>query len=124
EPEFPGWEYVSFAEQRGLQAAISGERLGPRDVEACPRLPYFASGKNALDLLHRVEIAGGSGCGKSITAWQLASDYNRDGWEILRPDAASAEPGVSWKSLFEGPLWKRVLVVEDTQKFPNGFADR
>jgi hypothetical protein len=124
EPEFPGWEYVSFAEQRGLQAAISGERLGPRDVEACPRLPYLASAKNALDLLHKVEIAGGSGCGKSITAWQLASDYNRDGWEILRPDAASAEPGVSWKSLFEGRLWKRVLVVDDTQKFPNGFADR
>jgi len=57
EPEFPGWEYVSFADQRGIAAAISGESLGPRDVGTCPRLPYFANWRRALDLLHTVEIA-------------------------------------------------------------------
>jgi hypothetical protein len=124
ETEFPGWEYVSFADQRGIEAAISGESLGPRDVEACPRLPYFASARRALDLLHAVEIAGGSGCGKSITAWQLAADYNRDGWEVLRANPASPDPDLSREAVTTRPLWKRVLVIDDTQKFPDRFAER
>ena len=40
-PDFPGWEFVSFRGQRGIEAAISGESLGPRDTETCPRLPYL-----------------------------------------------------------------------------------
>jgi hypothetical protein len=124
EPEFRGWEYVSFADQRGVEAAISGESLGPRDADACPRLPYFASAKRHLDLLHTVEIAGGSGCGKSITAWQLAADLNREGWEVLRPNPACKERELSMEAATTGPLWKRVLVIDDTQKFPDRFADR
>jgi len=124
EPEFPSWEYVSFADQRGIEAAISGESLGPRDVEACPRLPYFASARRALDLLHTVEIAGASGCGKSITAWQLAADHNRDGWEVLRANPASPDPDLSWEAVITRPLWKRVLVIDDTQRFPDRFAER
>jgi hypothetical protein len=124
EPEFPGWEYVSFADQRGIEAAVSGERLGPRDVEACPRLPYFASAERALEVLHTVEIAGGPGCGKSITAWQLASDYSRRGWEVLRPNAVRTQLGSSWTSVTRWPLWKRVLVVDDTQMFGDRFAGR
>ena len=124
EPEFPGWEYVSFADQRGIAAAISGESLGPRDVGTCPRLPYFANWRRALDLLHTVEIAGGSGCGKSITAWQLAADYNRDGWEVLRANSACTNSNLSPEAVTIRPLWKRVLVIDDTQRFPDRFAER
>jgi hypothetical protein len=124
EPEFRGWEYVSFADQRGIEAAVSGESLGPRDTGACPRLPYFASAKRDLDLLHTVEIAGGSGCGKSITAWQLAADLNHEGWEVLRPTAACKERELSMEPATTRTFWKRVLVIDDTQKFQDGFADR
>jgi hypothetical protein len=124
DPEFPGWEYVSFADQRGIQAAVSGERLGPRDVETCPRLPHFAAAERALELLHTVEIAGEPGCGKSITAWQLASDYNRLGWEVLRPNTVRAQPDNSSTSVIHRPLWKRVLVLDDTQMFRDRFVER
>jgi hypothetical protein len=124
EPEFPGWTYVSFADQRGIQAAISGERLGPRDVEACPRLPHFADAERALELLNNIEIAGGPGCGKSITAWQLASDYSRRGWEVLRPNYACSQPGSSWTSLMHRPLWNRVVVVDDAQIFQDRLPER
>src|SRR5581483_9447227 len=71
-PHFPGWSSINFNGQRGLEGAIAGERLGPKDVEACPRLPHFDSAAQKLSLLHFVEIAGESGSGKSITVWQLA----------------------------------------------------
>jgi hypothetical protein len=38
EPELPGWSVVTFANQRGIEAAVAGERLGPQDVDCCPRL--------------------------------------------------------------------------------------
>jgi hypothetical protein len=122
EPEFPGWEFVSFAGQRGIEAAISGESLGPRDTEICPRLPYFGSMKTALDLLHTVEIAGGSGCGKSITAWQLAADLNGEGWEVLRPASACSSHEIVTETVVAPSTWKRVLVIDDTQKYPEGFG--
>jgi hypothetical protein len=115
---------VSFVDQRGIEAAISGESLGPKDVDACPRLPYFASVRRALDRLHTVEIAGGSGCGKSITAWQLAAEYNRDGWEVLRANPTFPGLDLSREAVTTLPLWKRVLVVDDAQKFPDRFSER
>ncbi len=86
-PDMPGWSVVTFANQRGLEAAISGEGLGPRDVEACPRLPHFDAALNHLSLLNVVEIAGESGSGKSITLWQLADEYHSKDWQVLRLDA-------------------------------------
>src|SRR5690606_13334883 len=57
-PEAPDWAFVSFDNQRGLEAAISGERLGPRDVDACPQLPHADSARTALELMNNVDIAG------------------------------------------------------------------
>jgi hypothetical protein len=87
EPDVPGWSIVTFANQRGIEAAIAGERLGPRDVEACPRLPHFGAAFEKLSMLHTVEVAGDSGSGKSITVWQLAHELHRRGWQVLRLDA-------------------------------------
>ena len=123
-PDFPGWEFVSFRGQRGIEAAISGESLGPQDTETCPRLPYFNSMKTALDLLHTVEIAGGSGCGKSITAWQLAAELNREGWEVLRPVPASPVSEIGSEAVVASSRWKRVLVIDDAQKYREGFGNR
>ena len=66
-----GWHSVFFDNQRGIEAAIAGERLGPGDVISCPRLPHYSSALKELNVLHRVNVAGTSGSGKSITAWQL-----------------------------------------------------
>ena len=111
----PGWECVSFANQRGLEAAISGERLGPRDVESCPRLPHFGSAQKALDLLDWVDITGPPGCGKSITAWQLARERNRDGWNVLRLGSDHSVDEDRLLASLQNDRWKRVVVLDDAQ---------
>ena len=124
DPEVPGWEFVTFEHQRGIEAAVSGERLGPRDVDACPRLPHYESARRALDLVNRVDIAGPPGCGKSITAWQLARELNRTGWHVLRPTSPyPADAGALLKAV-KTNHWKSVLVIDDTQTLNPGSAEK
>ena len=80
--------------------------------------------KTALDLSYQLEIAGGSGCGKSITAWQLAAELNREGWEVLRPVAASPVSEIGSDAVVASSRWKRVLVIDDAQKYREGFGNR
>ena len=121
EPAVPGWEFVNFGHQRGIEAAVAGERLGPRDVDSCPRLPHFDSARRDLDLFHRVDIAGSPGCGKSITVWQLARELNRSGWHVLRPTSPYPTDAGPLLSAVKAPAWKSVLVVDDAQTLSQGF---
>jgi hypothetical protein len=122
--EVPGWEFVAFSEQRGLEAAVSGERLGPRDVDSCPRLPQFATAHRTLQILNKVDIAGPPGCGKSVTAWQLARDLNQAGWHVLRPVPRKPDDSNQLLSSLRKDLWKRVVVVDDAQTFGELFTER
>ena len=115
DPEAPGWEFVTFEHQRGIEAAVSGERLGPRDVDSCPRLPHYESARRALDLVNRVDIAGPPGCGKSITAWQLAREFNRSGWHVLRPTSPYPATAGALLNAVKTNHRKSVLVIDDTQ---------
>ena len=122
--EMPGWEFVTFQHQRGIEAAVSGERLGPRDVDSCPRLPHYESARRAIQLVHRANIAGPPGCGKSITAWQLAHDHNRSGWHVLRPASQHPANPPGLLDFVGTDHWKRVLVVDDTQTLSAPLIDR
>ena len=124
DPEVPGWEFVTFEHQRGIEAAVSGERLGPRDVDSCPRLPHYESARRAIQLVNRANIAGPPGCGKSITAWQLAHDYGRSGWHVLRPTSPHPADPLGLLNGIRTDHWKRVLVVDDTQTLSSGFIER
>ena len=121
DPEVPGWEFVTFENQRGIEAAVSGERLGPRDVDSCPRLPHYESARRDLDLLNRVDIAGIPGCGKSITVWQLARELNRSGWHVLRPTSPYPADAGPLLNAVKTNTWKSVLVVDDAQTLSHGF---
>lgn len=114
-PDIAGWQSVSFENQRGIEAAISGERLGPRDVRCCPQLPHFAFALRELDTLDKVDIAGASGSGKSITVWQVAHHYNQLGWHVIRPDASTATTDRQRIDAVVSKRWPRVVVVDDTQ---------
>ncbi|HEY5915553.1 MAG TPA: hypothetical protein VJA21_33635 [Verrucomicrobiae bacterium] len=116
-PYFPGWSTVIFDQQRGVEAAVAGERLGAGDVQACPRLPHYVSASEKLSLLHFVEVAGESGSGKSITVWQLAYEFHRQGWQVLRLDAAKNTNQVSALDTLKAQTWKTVAVVDDSQIF-------
>jgi hypothetical protein len=122
-PQSGDWEHVTFANQRGIEGAISGERLGPKDVDTCPRLPHFETAARTVDLLHAVEIVGGPGCGKSITAWQLARTYHRQGWEVLRLDVTRVPAADDQLLAVQGTYWRKVLVMDDAQALPEGFAE-
>lgn len=83
--ELPGWEYVHFDRQHDLGPVLLGRRLGPRDVEACPRLPELADVGRQLAVGHSALIVAEPGHGKSVTAYQAAHDLARDGYEVLQP---------------------------------------
>ena len=122
--EMPGWDFVTFEHQRGIEAAVSGERLGPRDVDSCPRLPHYESARRAIQLVHRVNIAGPPGCGKSITAWQLAHDHNRSGWHVLRPAPSHPADQPAPLDSVRMSTWKRVIVVDDAQTLGPHFISQ
>jgi hypothetical protein len=123
DPDTPGWQSVSFANQRGIEAAVAGERLGPRDVTSCPRLPHFASALVELDTLNCVDIAGISGSGKSVTVWQLAYHYNQLGWHVIRPDTKSPAKHRQRVDVVSSKRWPTVVVVDDTQFHSGDFLD-
>jgi len=122
-PEIPGWRYLTFANQRGLAAAIKGERLTPNSAEACPRLPQVETTKQQLKLVHHAVICGPPGCGKSITAFQIANDLRQEGWEILR----LANPEDPLEDLVQAATrapTPKVLLVDDAQCVDPGLLER
>jgi hypothetical protein len=122
EPSLPGWAVVTFSNQRGIEGAISGEHLGPQDVDVCPQLPHFDGAKRQLDLLHAVEVQGAPGCGKSITGWQLAREYHKAGWEVLRPEAVGLDIEAALQAIHRR-AWKRIVVVDNAQVYPLTFLN-
>ena len=121
-PDVPGCKPVTFANQRGLEGAISGVRLGPQDVDACPRLPMFDTAVGQLELLNKVDITGSPGCGKSITGWQLARVFHKKGWEVLTPQTNDLDVEVALQAIHKR-TWNRVLVIDDAQVLPPAFVE-
>jgi hypothetical protein len=113
-PETPGWDYVSFDNQRDLGAALTGRGLGPADVKACPRLPEVSALKRTLLVTNSAVVIGKSGSGKSITAYQAAYDLCQDGWEVLRLIEPSRDVEELIYAISNLPR-KSVLIVDDAQ---------
>jgi hypothetical protein len=122
-PEVTGWEYVNFEGQHDLGSALAGERLGPKDVTACPRLPEVNAVGQRLAVTNSAVIVGTSGCGKSITAYQSAYDLHQDGWEVLRlvnPSLSSDELLLSISNL----PYRTTLIVDDAQSVSESLTRR
>lgn len=111
------WQHVTFASQRdGLAAALRGARLGPGDVDSCPRLPEAQQVVDALQAADAVALVGASGGGKSITAYQALRDLNVAGFEIVRAGERLADlgPHDAVTQLLAAP-WPTVAFVDDAQ---------
>lgn len=70
------WEQVTYDVQRGLDHALAGQRLGPADVDACPPFSFCGGIIKELERSHVYALVGVPGCGKSITAWQVAKHFH------------------------------------------------
>lgn len=51
------WTVVTFANQRGVEAALEGLRLSPSDVAACPPLPEVGFVADALPVRLHERVA-------------------------------------------------------------------
>jgi hypothetical protein len=76
------WHVITLSNQRGIEPVLVGERLGPMDVEICPRLPVVESVRESLLRSHSVVINGDSGLGSPPPRLRLASDLAAGGCEI------------------------------------------
>lgn len=109
-PRYPGWTRINFDEQVGIEDAFLGQSMGPRHVEACPRVPEVREIVSNLERLGAVAVTGDSGCGKSIAAWHAAHELSKRGWDVYlltNPAAAVGDlPRAEVRAL---------LVVDDAQ---------
>lgn len=115
------WELVDFSHQRGIENALAGKRLGPADVDQCPKFTFCGQVVTELERSHWYSIAGQRGCGKSITAWQAAKVFHDSGYSVWRPDY-NAKADELLKQLPTASL--SLIVVDDAQQFGSGFGDR
>ncbi len=120
-PVSSAWECVDFGNQRGIESAVAGIRLGPGDVAACPEFSICREIVNELQRSHLYEIVGTPGCGKSITGWQAAKRFRDLGFSVWRP--RPFVPAV--QLLADMPCaGSQLLVVDDAQQYGKPFANR
>lgn len=110
------WSIVSFTGRRDIAAALAGERLGPSDVLACPRLREVDLVADSLRHGHAVVLNGDSGSGKSITAYQALHDLAAEGFEVLRLRDDARQDGLRrWIGDLAAFPHKKALLIDDAQ---------
>ena len=113
------WEVVDFSYQRDISYAISQYRLGAADVCACPRFEQVEEIKNCLHRVDYVTVQGNPGCGKSITIFQAAFDYFKDGWTVFR--LINNNDILKMPRLLEKS--KSLYIIDDAQVIPRHVLD-
>ncbi|MBZ9686812.1 hypothetical protein G9F72_010795 [Clostridium estertheticum] len=116
------WNHLDFSNQVGLEHAILGYRLQPSDVLACPKLPQFSEAKYKLEQAHSVIIESDPGCGKSITAYQLAYDFLISGWEVVKYDNTKLISCSDIKLDNDG--YKTVCIIDDAQQLDKNIINK
>lgn len=116
------WTKLDFSNQVGLEHAIMGYRLLPSDVVACAKLPQIEEAKSKLEYAHSVVIQSEPGCGKSITAYQIAYDYLKSGWEIVKLTNAKASEYFDVRLDNDG--YKTIYIIDDAQQLENDLLTR
>ena len=104
-------EHVDYSNQVGLEHAIMGYRLLPSDVSACARLPQINDISLRLTQAHSVIIKGEPGCGKSITAYQVAHDFMQSNWEVVKIKKLNTD------IMLNNDGYKTIYLLDDAQQY-------
>lgn len=116
------WTKIDFSNQVGLEHAIMGYRLLPSDVVACVRLPQIDDAKSKLEYAHSVVIQSEPGCGKSITAYQIAYDYLKNGWEVVK--LTNTKVSEYFDVRLDNDGYKTIYIIDDAQQLENDLLTR
>lgn len=110
------WHTVTYQGCRDISAALRGERLDPRDVDACPQLAEADLLTTALLAEHSVVMNGPTGSGKSITAYQALRRLADSGFETLRLRDDAREKGMrAWLEDLRAFPRPKALFLDDAQ---------
>jgi hypothetical protein len=113
----PGaWQEVHFRGRRTLSSALMGTRLSSGDADSCPQFHEVVEIETALLTTCSAILVGKSGCGKSVTAYQVMANRLREGWRPVRlRDSArhlSGDRIVDDLLAVEGPV---IALIDDAQ---------
>lgn len=108
------WRHVSFYHTRDIGPALLGRPLSASDALACPRLPEANLAVRQLETAFSVRLAGESGSGKSVCAFQVAHTFAARGWKVFTSSGSDRLPDTVPESGSHGIL----LVVDDAHIAP------
>lgn len=108
------FEYIDYSNQVGIEPAILGHRLQPSNIKSCPELPVLDDAKTKLDFAHIVIIESEAGCGKSISAYQLAYKYIKFGYEVVKVN--NDRVCDSLDLIFGNNDYKTIYIIDDAQQ--------
>jgi hypothetical protein len=122
-PEAPGWDYVSFEHQRGLEAALAGYQLGATDISACPRPAVVDRIYDRLQKEPLLWLVGESGSGKSLAAFRAAFEWAQGKREVLRLSDSQRSPEDILDAVLASPR-SSLFVVDDADRVPQALLRR
>lgn len=113
------WEQMDFKYQRGVEYAVMGYRLTAADVVSCPVFPQVYKLDKRLNIVDYASIVGETGCGKSITLFQIGYRFLNRGWQVyllrnIEEFAFIVLPENTEKSLY---------LIDDAQIYSEQFID-
>ena len=113
-------EELVFDVDRSIRDAIVGNRLYPYNVKSCPELPVIDNIQETLEQQYYCVISGESGCGKSISAYQVGYRYYKNGWNVYR---YLNNNKFDYK-IFSQFKSKTILIIDDAQILENFQIER
>lgn len=113
------WEEVDFSYQRNISYAVMGYRLTYQDVESCPVFPQVEKTEKQLRIVDYVIIQGETGCGKSISLFQVAYRFYKKGWKVYLLRNSCDQAIITLPDNTENSLY----LVDDAQLYSNYFME-
>ncbi len=113
------WQTLDYSYQRDISHAIMGYRLTPADVVSCPAFPQVKKTEKQLAIVDYATIQGETGCGKSISLFQIGYDFKSRDWQVylLNPNC-----GLSLVALPDNTE-NSLYLIDDAQIYSEGFID-
>ena len=110
---YVGWDYLNFDDQKNIDDLIICDSITHLNSKNTPRFSIFNNAYRFLSNNNYVNISGNSGTGKTMLAYQLAYELNRDNYEVLKFKE------ISKFDLDISPRFKTAIIVDNANNYPD-----